>query len=222
MKGKIIILGFAIMAIMVACAMTPKNPNPNNPEPNKKTETPQSKAPVDTANVKLVKFRLEYQSAAGKQCKTSAVLSVDQGKYHDFLYFRDMGAYEGWSYDLDSGVCKQLLEELTRIAKKKNLFSYSYTDLDDEDVERPRWLVTMRTDDEKDLSIVEYSDGSELFKLVEAAFKPIRKSIGDQEIMGPYSHYHYKSDGSLSYRTDHEADGVVHGGYDPDDPLATF
>ena len=222
MKRIFFILGVAVMAILVACAAPPKDPTPKNPEPKTKTEASISSTPFDTANVKLVKFRLEYQAAAGKQCKTSAVLSVDQGKYHDFLYFRDLGAYEGWSYDLDSGVCTQLLTELTRIAKQKKLFSYSYTDLDSEDVERPRWLVTMRTDDEKEFSIVEYSDGSELFGLVEAAFKPIRKSIGDLEIMGPYSHYHYKNDGSLSYRTDHEADGVVHGGYDPDDPLATF
>ena len=38
----------------------------------------------------------------------------------------------------------------------------------------------------------------------------------------PASEYHYNGDGTLDYRTDHTAEGTVHGGYNPKKPNATF
>ena len=170
----------------------------------------------------LVKFRLEYQQAAGRGCKTSAVFSASQTEYGDYIYYRGFGKYEGWSYDFDKGVCADLMLELSRIAENKSLSSYKFTNLDDEDLAKPRWLVTMNTKDGKEYSMVEYSDGSDLLKQVEAAFKPIMEKVGKGELRAPYSHYHYNGDGTLDYRTDHTAEGTVHGGYNPKKPNATF
>ena len=170
----------------------------------------------------LVKFRLEYQQAAGRGCKTSAVFSASQTEYGDYIYYRGFGKYEGWSYDFDKGVCADLMLELSRIAENKSLSSYKFTNLDDEDLAKPRWLVTMNTKDGKEYSMVEYSDGSNLLKQVEAAFKPIMEKVGKGELRAPYSHYHYNGDGTLDYRTDHTAEGTVHGGYNPKKPNATF
>lgn len=170
----------------------------------------------------LVKFRLEYQQAAGRGCKTSAVFSASQTEYGDYIYYRGFGKYEGWSYDFDKGVCADLMLELSRIAENKSLSSYKFTNLDDEDLTKPRWLVTMNTTDGKEYSMVEYSDGSDLLKQVEAAFKPIMEKVGKGELRAPYSHYHYNGDGTLDYRTDHTAEGTVHGGYNPKKPNATF
>ncbi len=170
----------------------------------------------------LVKFRLEYQQAAGRGCKTSAVFSASQTEYGDYIYYRGFGKYEGWSYDFDKGVCADLMLELSRIAENKSLSSYKFTNLDDEDLAKPRWLVTMNTKDGKEYSMVEYSDGGDLLKQVEAAFKPIMEKVGKGELRAPYSHYHYNGDGTLDYRTDHTAEGTVHGGYNPKKPNATF
>lgn len=170
----------------------------------------------------LVKFRLEYQQAAGRGCKTSAVFSASQTEYGDYIYYRGFGKYEGWSYDFDKGVCADLMLELSRIADNKSLSSYKFTNLDDEDLAKPRWLVTMNTKDGKEYSMVEYCDGSDLLKQVEAAFKPIMEKVGKGELRAPYSHYHYNGDGTLDYRTDHTAEGTVHGGYNPKKPNATF
>ena len=170
----------------------------------------------------LVKFRLEYQQAAGRGCKTSAVFSASHTEYGDYLYYRGFGKHEGWSFDFDNGVCADLLLELSRIAEKKALTSNKFTKLDDEDLTKPRWLVTMNTTDGKEYSMVEYSDGSDLLKLVEAAFKPIIDKVEKHELRAPYSNYHYNGDGTLDYRTDHTAEGTVHGGYNPKKPDARF
>ena len=170
----------------------------------------------------LVKFRLEYQQAAGRGCKTSAVFSASQTEYGDYIYYRGFGKYEGWSYDFDKGVCADLMLELSRIAENKSLSSYKFTNLDDEDLTKSRWLVTMKTKDGKEYSMVEYSDGSDLLKQVEAVFNPIMEKVGKGELRAPYSHYHYNGDGTLDYRTDHTAEGTVHGGYNPKKPNATF
>lgn len=170
----------------------------------------------------LVKFRLEYQQAAGRGCKTSAVFSASQTEYGDYIYYRGFGKYEGWSYDFDKGVCADLMLELSRIAENKSLSSYKFTNLDDEDLTKPRWLVTMNTTDGKEYSMVEYSDGSDLLKQVEDAFKPIIDKMENHELIAPYSNYHYNADGTLNYRTDHDAQGRVHGGYNPKRPHDTF
>ena len=154
----------------------------------------------------------------GKGLTKDFVLS----EYGDYIYYREFGKYEGWSYDFDKGVCTDLLLELSRIAENKSLSSNKFTDLDDEDLTKPRWLVTMKTSDGKEYSMVEYSDGSDLLKQVEAAFKPIIEKVGKGELKAPFSHYHYNGDGSLDYRTDHTAEGTVHGGYNPKRPYDTF
>ncbi|MBR5117280.1 MAG: hypothetical protein IK100_01385 [Muribaculaceae bacterium] len=166
----------------------------------------------------LVKFRLEYQQEAGRGCKSSAVMSLSQNEYGDYLYHRGFGEYEGWSYDFDPGVCSELMLELSRIAEKKALSRNKFTNLDDEDITKPRWLVTMKTKDGKEYSMVEYSDGSELHKLVEAAFQPVLEKVGTGNLRAPFSHYNYNADGTLNYRIDHTSDGTVHGGYDPKRP----
>ena len=65
-------------------------------------------------------------------------------------------------------------------------------------------------------------DGSDLLKQVEDAFKPIIDKVENHELIAPYSNYHYNADGTLNYRTDHTAEGTVHGGYNPKKPNATF
>ena len=170
----------------------------------------------------LVKFRLEYQQAEGRGCKTSAVYSASQTEYGDYIYFRGFGKYEGWSFDFAKGVCADLMLELSRIAESKALSSNEFTKLDDEDLTKPRWLVTMNTTDGKEYSMVEYSDGSDLLKQVEDAFKPIIDKVENHELIAPYSNYHYNADGTLNYRTDHDAQGRVHGGYNPKRPHDTF
>ena len=170
----------------------------------------------------LVKFRLEYQQAEGRGCKTSAVYSASQTEYGDYIYFRGFGKYEGWSFDFAKGVCADLMLELSRLAESKALSSNEFTKLDDEDLTKPRWLVTMNTTDGKEYSMVEYSDGSDLLKQVEDAFKPIIDKVENHELIAPYSNYHYNADGTLNYRTDHDAQGRVHGGYNPKRPHDTF
>ena len=222
MKRFIAVMGIVVFAGLILCAAPKHKKRVKNQQvrtTNKNVATPKKKTQPKEV---LVEFRLEYQQAAGRGCKNSAVLSAKQGEYGDYLYYRGYGQYEGWSYDFDKSVCTELLLELSRIADKKALSSNKFTDLDDEDLTKPRWLVTMKTKDGKEYSMVEYSDGSDLLKLVEAAFKPIMERVQKGELRAPYSHYHYNGDGTLDYRTDHTAEGTVHGGYNPKQPDATF
>lgn len=210
----------SIVGLLVCAAPKVRTKHKKQPKTSK-IKTTKAKSQSQPKEM-LVKFRLEYQQAAGRGCKTSAVFSASHTEYGDYLYYRGFGKYEGWSYDFDKGVCAELLLELSRIAEKKALSSNKFTNLDDEDLTKPRWLVTMNTTDGKEYSMVEYSDGSDLLKQVEAAFKPIMEKVGKGELRAPYSHYHYNGDGTLNYRTDHTAEGTVHGGYNPKKPDARF
>lgn len=210
----------SIVGLLVCAAPKVRTKHKKQPKTSK-IKTTKAKSQSQPKEM-LVKFRLEYQQAAGRGCKTSAIFSASQTEYGDYLYYRGFGKYEGWSYDFDKGVCADLMLELSRIAEKKALTSNKFTDLDDEDLTKPRWLVTMNTTDGKEYSMVEYSDGSDLLKLVEAAFKPIIDKVEKHELRAPYSNYHYNGDGTLDYRTDHTAEGTVHGGYNPKRPHDTF
>ena len=221
MKRFIAIMSVVALAGLMLCA-APRVRTKHKKQPKtSKVKITKAKSQSQPKEM-LVKFRLEYQQAAGRDCKNSAVFSSSQGEYGDYIYYRGFGNYEGWSYDFDKGICADLMLELSRIAENKSLSSNKFTDLDDEDLTKPRWLVTMKTKDGKEYSMVEYSDGSDLLKQVEAAFKPIIDKVGKRELMAPYSHYHYNGDGTLYYRTDHTAEGIVHGGYNPQKPDATF
>jgi len=224
MKRFIAIMSVVVFAGLMICA-APKNKTrvKKQAKTSRTTKKKGAKAAKQAQPKEvLVEFRLEYQQDAGRGCKSSAVFSSKQTDYGDFLYYRGFGKYEGWSYDFDKGVCADLMLELSRIAENKSLSSNKFTKLDDEDLTKPRWLVTMKTKDGKEYSMVEYSNGSDLLKLVETAFKPIMEKVQKRELMAPYSHYHYNGDGSLDYRTDHTAEGTVHGGYNPKRPDATF
>jgi hypothetical protein len=222
MKRLFIILSAVALVAIVACAAPKKKTRIK-----KQVKTTINK-PVAKTNKKpqpkemLVKFRLEYQQAAGRNCENSAVMSLSQNEYGDYLYHRGFGEYEAWSYEFEPGVCSDLMLELSRIAEQKALSSNKFTDLDDEDLTKPRWLVTMKNKDGKEYSMVEYSDGSDLLKLVEQAFKPILEKVSKRELIAPYSEYQYNADGTLDYRIDHTADGTVHGGYNPKDPYLTY
>ena len=221
MKRLIAVMSVLALAGLMLCA-APRVRTKHKKQPKtSKIKTTKAKSQYQPKEM-LVKFRLEYQQAAGRGCKTSAVFSASQTEYGDYIYYRGFGKYEGWSYDFDKGVCADLMLELSRIAENKSLSSYKFTNLDDEDLAKPRWLVTMNTKDGKEYSMVEYSDGSDLLKQVEAAFNPIMEKVGKGELRAPYSHYHYNGDGTLDYRTDHTAEGTVHGGYNPKKPNATF
>lgn len=216
-------MGIVMLAGLLAFA-APKKKNrvKKTVRTTKTVSETQKKAVKEAPKVMLSKFRLEYQEAAGRACKNSAVMSLSQTSYGDYLYNREFGKIEGWSYEFDAGKCTELMQELSRIAEAKDLYSYKFTELDDEDLTKPRWLVTLKTVEGKEYSIVEYSDGSDLLKLVEAAFKPMLNKVASHELLVPFSEYHYNGDGSLDYRTDHTADGVVCGGYNPKDPNACF
>ncbi len=222
MKRILSIMSIMALVAMVACAAPKKKPRVKKPVSTTAKKSQDNTKKQSAHKEMLVEFRLEYQQAAGRDCKNSAVMSTKQNKYGDYLYYRGFGEYEAWSYDFDLGVCSELLLELSRIAEKKALSMYKYTELEDEDLTKPRWLVTMKTKDGKEYSMVEYSDGSELLKLVEAAFKPIMDKVGKGELRAPYSNYHYNGDGTLDYRIDHTSDGTVHGGYNPKEPDACF
>ena len=226
MKRIFSVLGIMMLVGLLACAAPKKKVTSKKlvkTAVNKTTKKKVANSKKQAApKVLLKEFRLEYQNGEGRKCANSAVMSLNCSEYGDYLYNRGYGQFEGWSYDFDSGACKDLMIELSRIAEKKDLYSYKFTNLDDEDLAKPRWLVTMKTAEGKEYSMVEYSDGSDLLKLVEAAFKPMLERVEKCEIMAPYSHYHYNGDGSLNYRTDHTAEGIVHGGYNPKQPDATF
>lgn len=219
MKRILTIMGIVLLAGLLAFATPKKKNRVKKTERTTKTVSAQKK---EAPKVMLSKFRLEYQQAEGRACKNSAVMSLSQTTYGDYLYYRGFGEYDGWSYEFDAGKCNDLMIELSRIAEAKDLYSYKFTELDDEDLTKPRWLVTLKTTEGKDYSVVEYSDGSDLLKLVEAAFKPLLNKVANHELMVPYSEYHYNGDGSLDYRTDHTAEGVVCGGYNAKDPNACF
>ena len=223
MKRIISVMSVVVLAGLMLCAFPKVKTRVKKHQVHSTVKKNAGKTTIQTQPKEmLVKFRLEYQQAAGRGCKNSAVFSSSQSEYGDYIYYREFGKYEGWSYDFDKGVCSDLLLELSRIAENKSLSSNIFTDLDDEDLTKPRWLVTMKTSDGKEYSMVEYSDGSDLLKQVEAAFKPIIEKVGKGELKAPFSHYHYNGDGSLDYRTDHTAEGTVHGGYNPKRPYDTF
>lgn len=210
----------SIVGLLVCAAPKVRTKHKKQPKTSK-IKTTKAKSQSQPKEM-LVKFRLEYQQAEGRGCKTSAVYSASQTEYGDYIYFRGFGKYEGWSFDFDKGVCADLMLELSRLAESKALSSNEFTKLDDEDLSKPRWLVTMNTTDGKEYSMVEYSDGSDLLKQVEDAFKPIIDKVENHELIAPYSNYHYNADGTLNYRTDHDAQGRVHGGYNPKRPHDTF
>lgn len=228
MKRFFTIVGVLMLASMLVCA-APQKKHRVKKQVTTTVQTPAVKTPTVETNTKqaapkelLMKFRLEYQQAANRNCSSSAVMSCSQSEYGDYVYYRGFGQHVGYSFEFQPGVCSNLMLELSRIAEDKALADNKFTDLDDEDLTKPRWLVTMTSKDGKKYSMVEYSDGSDLHKLVDEAFQPVLKQVEKRELKVPFSVYNYNSDGSLDYRIDHTADGTVHGGYDPKDPYKTY
>ena len=57
---------------------------------------------------------------------------------------------------------------------------------------------------------------------VRGIFQKLFNYIEEKEIQCEHSRYIYDSKGNVSRRIDYTSDGTVMGGWDADDPLATF
>lgn len=157
----------------------------------------------------------------------SAVYFVSKSEDLQYIYYRELGSrfamsYTGMSLD-------EALTQLTQAARNLKLDSYPRTPLSKENKDRARWMVEIEYASGDKVKVVEYSNSprSEQDLAIEQTLIPIFSKVYKEvdelfEKPGEFSSYTYDDNGELSRRIDYLSDGTVRGGYDADDPLATF
>lgn len=165
-------------------------------------------------------FRLEVYRD-GK----SAVYYTHKTPYGTSLYYRDAGERDGWFL---SKVYDSIIDDVTKIYKKHKLASYPTTSFDEEDKHRSRWMVEVTYNEKQKKDIIVYYEGApteEELKIENEVVTCVHNLLDKMEKDGwkcEHSRNTYGPDGKLLKRVDYTADGIVHGGYDARDPLATF
>lgn len=136
------------------------------------------------------------------------------------FYTRDMGSSTGWTYTVNDKPVKPL----SQLAHELQLGKYPMTDLDDEDTSRERWIIEVKYENGKTVSIVSYLSNETATNDVtvqqkcEKAFKDIKYMDENGKMMGEYTKTLYDAKGKRIKEIYYTNDGIVHGGRDFNEP----
>ena len=173
---------------------------------------------------KITSFR--FESFIGKVWYDSDVYSLSLNEEGSYLYWRKSGNFTGTGMGyFNAG---SIYSDFEKAVKDYSLDKYPYTPLDKEDKEKDRWMIRINYKDGHQISIVNYVDNPvaekdrEIMEAVRGIFAKLLDYIDEKGIQCEHSRYTYDPDGKLSRRIDYTADGIVHGGWDADNPMADF
>ena len=210
-----------ISAIIISCSMKAKAKNLTVPDPE---EINENEDIIQGAGDSVTDFR--FESFIGKAWINSDVYSLSLNDGGSYLYWRKSGNFNGKGMGyFDAG---DIYSEFEKTVKEFSLDQYPYTPFDKENKDRDRFLIRVKYKDGHQISIVNYLDNpvaekdQKLMENIRGIFEMLFKYIEDNNIRCKHSKYTYDSKGKLNRRIDYTSDGIVHGGWDADDPLATF
>lgn len=227
MTALLVVVALALLVTVTvnACKPSGKEPHKPAPAPDSK-EKPIGMNPEVADSDSIVSFRY-VRFERNNKSMVSGVYTLKKDKSGTYLYYRAFGNWQGWSY-FDVPVDKEL-SELDAFVRSLKLSDYQFVSKDDVDESRPRREIEAKYASGAVVSAVQYDGDKEMAALAAAdtVVPPMFKALVSMvETMDPkpgeYSCYTYDSKGKLRQRIDYTNDGIVHGGYDADNPLATF
>lgn len=172
----------------------------------------------------LISFR--FESFTTPVFYDSEVYALDMLSKGSYLYYRKSGNFNGYSMGtFDAG---NIYADFEKAISDFSLAEYPFTSFDDEKKDQNRWMIRLKYKDGHQISIIRYLDNTiaekdkNLMDSVRGIFEKLLKYIDENDIQCESSKYTYGSNGKLNRRIDYTADGIVRGGWDADDPLASF
>ena len=211
----------ACSAIILSCSRKANAQTPVIPSPETIAD---EENVIEGSGDRITSFR--YESFIGRSFYDSEVYSLSLNEYGSYLYWRKSGNFSGTGMGhFNAG---NIYSDFEKTVKDFSLDKYPYTPLDKEDKGKDRWLVRIKYKDGHQISIVNYlgdpvaEKDQKFMETVRGIFAKLLKYIEDNGIQCEHSRYTYDSEGNVSQRIDYTADGVVHGGWDADNPMADF
>ena len=181
-------------------------------------------------DVPLVSFRYELHS----QKEGTEVFWFKQDEYHNAVYYRELGSFDGWNYYCgDPQVLAKLAKELRYI----RVCSYCGEDLSKENDSRPRWVAILEYADGSKFERMDYLDRDggynhrpptnterQLRYTAESIFQAEIERIGNlpPDQLGDHSRTTYDGNGKPQRTINYAGDGTVLNGYDYNDPMKDF
>lgn len=163
---------------------------------------------------KLTGFRYEYYKD-----KQSAVYTMNQSEYSTSCYYRAFGTSTGGFWSSIGSECMDGLREEFEHWPFKEMEPVR---LSSENKECNR-MVSVLKYEFGEIQIVEYGVNEDLFNTVTAFFKNLVQRIGAEHLnKGEYTWTSYGPDGKVRRSIRYDSEGRVCGGYDADQPFATF
>ena len=210
-------------AIILSCSRKTKAQEPVQTIPSPEA-IDEDKNAIEGPGDRITSFR--YESFIGKSFFDSEVYSLSLSEYGSYLYWREIGRFSGTGMGhFNAG---DIYSDFEKAVKEFSLDTYPYTPLDKEDKDKDRWLVRINYKDGHQISIVKYVDNPasekdrNFMEAVRGIFQKLFSYIEEKDIQCEHSRYTYDSKGNVSRRIDYTSEGIVRGGWDADDPLATF
>ena len=177
----------------------------------------------------LVSFRYELHGEEGTE-----VFWFKKDEYHNAVYIRTLGSYDGWNYYCgDEKVLERLAEEMRDI----HACSYCGEKLSEEDPSRPRWVAILEYADGSRFELLDYLDRDggynhrpptnaerEIRLTAEKIFGKERERIAalPPEELGEHSCTTYNAKGEPQRTLNYAGDGTVLNGRDYSDPDLDF
>ncbi len=213
------VLGIVI-ALVAGCgfrAKTPKTKSVDKPDDT-------LAIPLEGIGDTLIKF--SFESYTLPKWSNSEVYRISRSESGSYVYICKKGNLFAKSMGYFDG--EFIYPDFDKLIADLRLNSYGYTPFEDEDKLRDRWMIEIKYKDGHSISIVKYLD-SEVQDSDNAVMEGVRKlfaklldEMKKRDIRCQSSRHTYDANGKLTQRIDYTADGIVHGGWDADNPLATF
>lgn len=214
------ILTVLAIVCIAAVAATCVNAGPAKKSNVKKTTqkaTPKKAKSESVVTDMIASFRYELYKGGESEVY---YYTNNAGLKSSQFYTRDMGSKTGWTYTVNDKPVKPL----SLLAQELQLGKYPMTDLDDEDTSRERWIIEVKYENGKTVSIVSYlsnetaTNDATVQQKCEKAFKDIKYTDENGKMMGEYTKTLYDAKGKRIKEIYYTNDGIVHGGRDFNEP----
>jgi len=179
----------------------------------------------------LVGFRYELYT----QDEGTEVFWLKKDEYHNAIYFRKLGKWEGWNYYCAD---PKVLAEIAKELRDLHACSYCGEKLSEEDKSRPRWVSIIEYADGRKFELIDYLDRDhenyrhrpptnferQLRYMAEKLFGKEIERIGTlpPEQIGEHSCTTYDAQGKPQRTMNYAGDGTVLNGHDYNDPFLDF
>lgn len=177
-------------------------------------------AGMNVKDKKIASFRYERYDH-GK----SVVYYASRSTHASSFYYRLFGENVGWTYEIDTLLLGKLEAQLPQFLNGK----FKQLPFDKEDKKRDRWQVEIKFATGEVFSTVQYetvsssaSASSISAKMDDVFLAEVHRLAAEEVHKGDFTKSVYNADGTLDHEIYYTPDGVVHGGYDPEDPMKEY